>query len=123
MNDVDNFNSPSQPELPQSAPQEEKKEEEKKEENKPFWMPASKKQPREDKEITLSSKKNWFYVGLIIAVLNPIFAGLIVGVFFLTEKDLKREGKIILLAAIIFGFIHTYAVQKILPYFIQQGLM
>ena len=76
-----------------------------------------------DQPLTLASKKNWFYVGLIIAVLNPIFAGLIMGVFFSTEENLKKEGRIVLLVAIIFGFIHTYAVLKIMPYFIQQGLM
>ena len=75
-----------------------------------------------DKELTLNSKKNWFYVGLIVAILNPVFAGLIIGVFFMTEKELKKEGRIILLIAIVFAFVHTYVVQKILP-FLQPGMI
>ncbi|OGZ34212.1 MAG: hypothetical protein A3I88_01370 [Candidatus Portnoybacteria bacterium RIFCSPLOWO2_12_FULL_39_9] len=61
-----------------------------------------------EQKITLSSKKKWFWLGLAIAVLNPIFSGLVLGIAFLTEPQLKKEGKIILALAIIWGIAVMY---------------
>ena len=76
-----------------------------------------------DQPLILSSKKTWFWVAIVIAILDPVFAGLILGVFFLTEKELKKEGKIVLGLAIVFGFIFFYITQKLLPWLSQQGLL
>ena len=61
-----------------------------------------------NKEIMLSSKKRWFWAGIIIAALNPIFAGLIISALFMSEKEFKKEGRIILLVSIIWGIIYLY---------------
>lgn len=61
-----------------------------------------------EQEITLSSKKKWFWLAIIIAVLNPIFSGLVLGIAFLTEPQLKKEGKIVLVIAIIWGLVAMY---------------
>jgi hypothetical protein len=53
----------------------------------------------------LTSKKRWFYAGLTIALLNPIFCGIIFGVFLWNEPELKKEGKIITMVAVIWGAI------------------
>lgn len=47
--------------------------------------------------------RKWFWVGLLIVLLNPIFSGLIIGSFYLTEPSLKKYGWIILTIAIIWG--------------------
>ena len=53
--------------------------------------------------VHIRSKKWLFRVGLAVAILNPVFSGLLLGVFFLREPELKREGKIILTTAIAWG--------------------
>jgi hypothetical protein len=55
------------------------------------------------KPINEIGSKKWFWVGLLIAVFNPIFSGLILGSFYLTEPSLKKYGWIILAVAIIWG--------------------
>lgn len=56
--------------------------------------------------ITVSSKKKLYYVGLAIAILNPVVSGLIFGIAFLREPNFKREAKIIILVSIIWGLIN-----------------
>lgn len=51
----------------------------------------------------LSSKKRWFYIGVAIAILNPIVSGLILGVFFWRESEMQREGKIITIVSAVWG--------------------
>jgi len=64
-----------------------------------------------DKEkIDISSKKKWFIVGIIIAILNPIFSGLVISYAFLTEPKLRREGKIILIISFIWAIILAYLI-------------
>ena len=64
-----------------------------------------------DKEkIDISSKKKWFIVGIIIAILNPIFSGLVISYVFLTEPKLRREGKIILIISFIWAIILAYLI-------------
>lgn len=70
-------------------------------------------------EISLSSKKKWFLIGLVIAILNPIFSGLILGIAFWTESQLKKEGKIITAIAVIWGLL----AMLLSRWLAQQGLL
>ncbi|PJE59976.1 MAG: hypothetical protein COU85_00705 [Candidatus Portnoybacteria bacterium CG10_big_fil_rev_8_21_14_0_10_44_7] len=47
--------------------------------------------------------KKWLLVGILVALLNPIFAGLILGAAFLSEPGLKREGQIVTGLALLWG--------------------
>jgi len=58
--------------------------------------------------IEISSKQKWFVVGIIIAILNPIFSGLLISFAFLTEPRLRKEGKIILLVSIVWSIALAY---------------
>ncbi len=62
------------------------------------------------KEIKLTSRKKWLWLGIVVAIINPVFAGLILGLAFLTEPEMKKEAKIILAVAIIWGAIYSYLV-------------
>lgn len=53
--------------------------------------------------LKLSSRKRWFWLFLIITFVNPIFSGLILGVSLISEPEMKKEGKIILTLAIVWG--------------------
>jgi len=65
-----------------------------------------------DKEkIDISSKRKWFIVGMIIAILNPIFSGLVISYAFLTEPKLRKEGKILLLISFIWAIILAYLIE------------
>lgn len=58
-----------------------------------------------DKEtISLSSRKKWFWLSVVIALISPV-SGLILGIAFWTESGLRKEAKIILLVAIIWGLL------------------
>lgn len=50
-------------------------------------------------------KNRWFYGGLVIAILNPIFAGLILGILMVKEPGMRREGTIIISFSLIWGII------------------
>lgn len=67
--------------------------------------------------LKLSSRKRWFWLFLIITLVNPIFSGLILGVSLMSEPEMKKEGKIILTTAIIWGTI----VFIISGYLVKQG--
>jgi len=64
------------------------------------------------KPIDQIKSRKWFWVGLLIALFNPIFSGLILGSFYLTEPALKKYGWIILTVAIIWGVLSLLAFQK-----------
>lgn len=55
--------------------------------------------------VHFSSKKLWFKIGLAVAILNPMLSGLILGVFFWKEPEMKREGKIITSISVVWGAI------------------
>lgn len=63
---------------------------------------------KDKQKINLSSRKKWFWLGVVIALINPIFSGLILGIAFLTEPEMKKEGKIILILAILWGLVSLY---------------
>jgi len=66
------------------------------------------------KDVTeVSSKKKWFIIGIIIALLNPIFSGLIVSFGFLTEPKFRKEGKIILVISFLWAIALAYIVDWI----------
>jgi len=61
-----------------------------------------------EEKISLTSRKKWFWLGITIALLNPVFSGIILGIAFWTEPDLKKESRIILGISIIWGIIFVY---------------
>jgi len=60
-----------------------------------FW-------PRQNNQITLDTKK-LFLIGLLIAAVNPLFAGIITGILFLTKKSLRKEGVVLLIFSLLWG--------------------
>jgi len=74
--------------------------------------------PNKEK-ITLTSRKKWLWLGIIIALVNPILSGLVLGLAFWTEPDLKKEAKIILAVAILWGLVSVY----LSSWLIQQGYL
>lgn len=63
--------------------------------------------PKQEK-ISLKSRKKWLWIGIVIALLNPVFSGLILGIAFWTEPELKKEAKIILAIVVVWGIILSY---------------
>jgi len=64
-----------------------------------------------DDKINISSKKKWFIIGILIAFLNPIFSGLVMSFAFLTEPELRKEGKILLVASLVWAVILAYLIE------------
>jgi hypothetical protein len=62
-------------------------------------------------KIDISSKRKWFIMGIIIAILNPIFSGLIISYAFLTEQKLRKEGKIILVISFVWSIVLAYLIE------------
>ncbi len=60
---------------------------------------------KEEKVAITINKNRWFYGSLAIAILNPIFAGLIMGILLIREPGLKREGAIVMFFSLIWGTI------------------
>ncbi len=58
------------------------------------------------------SKNKFFLWAVIIAVLNPVFSGLILGLVMLSEPELKREGRIVTLFSIAWGVIALLLISK-----------
>lgn len=50
-------------------------------------------------------KNRFFFLAVIIAILNPVFSGLILGFFMLSESDFKKEGRIVILFSVVWGII------------------
>ncbi len=51
------------------------------------------------------AKNKFFLMAIIIAILNPVFSGLILGFLMLSEPDLKREGRVVLLFSVVWSAI------------------
>ena len=62
-------------------------------------------------KIDITSKKKWFIIGIIIAILNPIFSGLIMSFAFLTEPELRKQGKILLVISFVWAIIMAYLIE------------
>ncbi len=50
-------------------------------------------------------KNRFFFWAVVIAILNPLFSGLILGLVMLSEPELKREGSVVALFSIVWGII------------------
>ena len=57
-------------------------------------------------------KNRFFFWAVVIAVLNPFFSGLILGVFMMSEPELKKEGRIVTLFSIAWGIIALLLLSK-----------
>ena len=57
-------------------------------------------------------KNRFFFWAVVIAVLNPFFSGLILGLYMLSEPDLKKEGRIVTLFSIAWGIIAFLLISK-----------
>jgi zinc transporter ZupT len=49
--------------------------------------------------------QKWLLVGLLIALLHPIFSGLIIGLAYYTDPRLRREGQLVLGFSVIWAII------------------
>ncbi|KKW20963.1 MAG: hypothetical protein UY75_C0006G0019 [Parcubacteria group bacterium GW2011_GWC2_52_8c] len=58
-----------------------------------------------EKDKIAVDKNRWFYGALAIAILNPIFAGLIMGMLLMREPEMRREGMIVMTFSLIWGAI------------------
>ena len=65
------------------------------------------KSENKEEKISLSSKKKWFWLAVAIALISPV-SGVVLAIAFWTEEDLKKQGKIILALAIVWGIIFLY---------------
>jgi len=65
--------------------------------------------------IFISSRKKWLWLGIFVALLNPVFAGLLLGAVYLSEPELKKEGRIIAAISILWGAALLYFVRHNLP--------
>lgn len=63
-------------------------------------------------KLILSSKKKWVWLGILIALINPIFSGLIVGAVYLSEPELRGAGKIVSAIAILWGALLFYFINR-----------
>jgi len=70
-----------------------------------------------EQKIMISSKKKWFWIGMLIALLNPVFAGLIISAAYLSEPELKKIGVAVAIVAILWGTFLIYFVRQSLPGF------
>lgn len=80
-------------------------------------FPTTETENKEEK-VTLSSKKKWFWLAIAIALISPV-SGVVLAIAFLTEKDLKKQGGIILPLAIIWGIVFFY----LTDWLIKQGYL
>lgn len=56
-----------------------------------------------DEKVVLKSKQKLIIVSLLITIFNPIFAGLIFGLFLYSEPELKKEGRLIIILSALWG--------------------
>lgn len=54
-----------------------------------------------DKIIDWIRDNKWLVAGLVIAVLNPLPSGVILGIILLTEERLAKTGRIILAVSVL----------------------
>lgn len=57
-------------------------------------------------------KHRLFVAAGIIAILNPIFSGLILGMVMLKEPDLRKEGRTILVFSMVWGLVALLLIGK-----------
>lgn len=69
-------------------------------------------QAKAEEKLTIYSRKKWLWLGILVAAVNPVFAGLIMGAVYLSEPELHKEGRIIAAVAILWGAVLFYFVSK-----------
>jgi len=69
-------------------------------------------QAKPEEKLVISSRKKWLWLGILVAAVNPVFAGLIMGAVYLSEPELRKEGRIIAAIAILWGAALFYFVSK-----------
>ena len=52
-------------------------------------------------EMVLSSKRKWFWIGIVLCFITPPIPGLIYGIAMLTEGRYRKEGLIIVAWSIV----------------------
>jgi len=67
---------------------------------------------KKEEIIFISSRKKWLWLGIFISLLNPVFAGLILGAVYLSEPELKKEGWIVATIAVLWGAVLFYFVRQ-----------
>jgi len=65
-----------------------------------------------DDKITITSRRKWLWLGIVVALINPVFAGLIMGAVYLSEPELKSAGKIVAAIAILWGAVLFYLLRQ-----------
>jgi hypothetical protein len=63
--------------------------------------------------LLISSKKKWFWVGFAIALINPVFAGLLISAAFLSEPALKKSGFFLAAFSIAWGAFTIYFINNL----------
>ena len=58
------------------------------------------------------NKNRFFFWSVIIAILNPVFSGLILGIFMFSEPELRKEGRIVTVFSIAWGVIALLLVSR-----------
>ncbi len=57
-------------------------------------------------------KNRFFFWAVIIAILNPVFSGFILGLVMLSEPELRKEGRIVTIFSLAWGIIALLLVAK-----------
>lgn len=63
-------------------------------------------------KLVISSRKKWLWLGILVAVVNPVFAGLIMGAVYLSEPELHKEGRMVAGIAILWGAVLFYLISQ-----------
>jgi len=66
-----------------------------------------------DEKITLKSKNKLIIIGLLITIFNPLFAGLVFSLYLLSEPELKKEGKLILILSLLWGGVSFILIRRL----------
>jgi hypothetical protein len=78
--------------------------------NQSSLSPLNDSSDKKKGETNLKYNQKWLWLGVVIALVSPI-SGLILGIAFWTESKLKKEAKIILAIAIVWGIVAIYLSQ------------
>jgi len=75
-------------------------------------------------EMVLTSKRKWFWIGMVIALFLPPVPGLVFGIGLYTEKPYRKEALIIIVWSLVWAtcmfFLSRYLMAaQLAPYIIQ----
>ncbi len=70
--------------------------------------------PDAQDRVSLQSRQRWFWIAFSITVLAPV-GGIILGFAFLSEPDLRREGRVIVMLAIPWTLAVLYYLSRHMP--------